>query len=301
MSIHPESQYIQRSSQTAHQELSTVTLPCGHRVLDAKQVHYCDYIQNPLIEELLIPKDQSAQTRAFTHEDEFEFIVVHQSCELSFSACLYELDRAIKAIQVGHLELATKQVDRCRDWILLGARQLAILVDHLSVDDFSYFRTSLAPASGAESIRFRLIEITSGIAPNSNYVQHRGQYFSFKAFLDRGPAEGIGRPKTNWWTHQMEEQSKLPSLATAFLSACGGSGKVFLETLFETQSAYKNLAQALLRYESAILSLRKVHLNAAIKHISESKGTGHTDGVSYLQSVMETARCFPELEGMILS
>jgi tryptophan 2,3-dioxygenase len=299
MTIHPESEYMQRAQEITHHKPKPVTLACGHQVLDQHQVHYCDYIQNPLIEALLIPKNQAGEHRPFTHEDEFEFIVVHQSCELSFSACLYELNRAITAISQGHLELAVKQVDRCRDWILLGARQLAILVDHLSVDDFSYFRSALAPASGAESIRFRLIEITSGISPDRNYVQHRGQYFSFKAFLDRGPAEGVGRPKTNWWTKQMEEQAAQPSLASAFFSACGGSSQVFLKALFDQQPSFKALAQALLRYESAILSLRKVHLNAAMKHISENQGTGHTDGVAYLQSVLETARCFPELEGIL--
>ncbi len=292
MSIHPEQQLHLQTTPLKE----AITLACGHRVLDEKQVHYCQYIQDTLIQEMMLPKDQEGNIRPFTHEDEFEFIIVHQSCELSFSACLYELSRAIQAIQSKNLEIAIKQVDRCRDWILLAARQLAILVDHLSVDDFAYFRTYLAPASGAESIRFRLVEIASGIGPDRKYVQHRGMDFGFKAFLNREPMDGVGRPKTNWWTKQMEDQSQKPSLASAFFDLCGGTSLVLLESLFEKDALYRSLAQALMRYEQAILAVRKVHLNAAIKHISESQGTGHTDGVQYLQSVLNTARCFPELE-----
>ena len=59
--------------------------------------------------------------------------------------------------------------------------------------------------------------------------------------------------------------------------------------------AVTELARGLIKLEKAILAVRKVHLNAAKKHISESAGTGHTDGVMYLRSVLETARCFPAL------
>lgn len=55
------------------------------------------------------------------------------------------------------------------------------------------------------------------------------------------------------------------------------------------------LAETLYKYERALLSIRRVHLHAAKKHISDSPGTGHTDGVLYLNSVYETARCFPIL------
>ena len=107
----------------------TTILPCGHEVLDAKQCHYCDYIQDPLIEELMRPKDSEGALRDFSHPDEFQFILVHQSCELSFAGYLYELKRALDAIRQDDFERGVECVERCRSWIRIAARQLQHLVD----------------------------------------------------------------------------------------------------------------------------------------------------------------------------
>lgn len=278
-------------------------LPCGHEVLDPHQVHYCSYIQDPLIEELQRPKDARGEARDFSHPDEYQFILVHQSCEVSFSGCLYELERAVEAIEAQELIRASELVNRCRSWLLLAARQLQLLVDHLTPEDFAYFRVYLSPASGAESIRFRLIEVASGVHPNAPYVGHRGKMFSFKQFLDRPPMEGEGRPKTRWWTEAMQARSERPTLLSAFNALCGLEGKSEDEVMCELRAVWlgergeghQKLADALYGYERSVRAIRRVHLNAARRHVNESPGTGHTDGVMYLRSVMETARCFPLL------
>lgn len=278
-------------------------LPCGHEVLDRDQVHYCDYVQDPLLQELLKPKGVRGERRDYSHPDEFQFILVHQSCELSFSGCLYEMERAITAMQEGELCRASELVSRCRSWLLIASRQLQHLVDHLTPEDFAYFRVYLSPASGAESIRFRLIEIASGVNPNGPYVGHRGHMFSFKQFLDRGPTEGEGRPKTRWWTPAMEERAAQPTLRSAFEALCQlnreteAERQVIMKAVWrgERGEGLKGLAESLYAYERAVRAIRKVHLNAARRHVSEEPGTGHTDGVLYLRSVLETARCFPVL------
>ena len=282
---------------------TTTLLPCGHEVLDPAQVHYCEYIQDPLIKELLLPKAPGGAARAYAHPDELQFILVHQSCELSFAGCLYELERAVEAIEARHLPRAAELVGRCRSWLLLAARQLQHLVDHLTPEDFAYFRVYLSPASGAESVRFRLVEIASGVRPDAPYVGHRGRYFTFREFLDRGPAEGEGRPKTRWWTPEMEARAARPTLSSAadeLFGLVGLSQAEQVEALGavwrgERGEERRQLAQALYGYERAVRAIRRVHLNAARRHVSESPGTGHTDGVLYLRSVLETARSFPAL------
>ena len=295
-------------SKNSDDELKTTLLPCGHEVLDALQCHYCDYIQDELIEQLMVPKDASKKERSFSHPDEFQFILVHQSCELSFKGYLYELKRAVTAIEQDHLEAAAELVERCRSWILIAARQLQHLVDHLTPQNFAYFRDLLSPASGAESIRFRLIEITTGLKPESPYVSHRGQMYTFRQFLDRGPALGVGRPKTRWWTASMTEAADHSTLRSALADAAVRHNYLQLKVsdegeeatrafgdLLKSDSALQKLAVALIRLERGILAVRKVHLNAAKRHIAEDSGTGHTAGVAYLRAVMETARCFPAL------
>lgn len=287
--------------------LSPKVLSCGHEVLEADQCHYCSYIQNTLIDELVEPKYSDGSPREYSHPDEFQFILVHQSCELSFKGCLFEMDRAIAAMSDGDSTAACDFVSRCRSWLQISTRQLQHLVDHLTPEDFSFFRDHLSPASGAESIRFRLIELKSGIAPNEAYVGHRGRHYTFRQFLDRGPTTGTGRPKTRWWTEEMSQQALAPSLRSAFVALAQARG-VGLRDLNDTEeseqlclqllteeSSLGELSHKLVRLEHAILSLRRVHINAAIKHISETPGTGHTDGVLYLRSVLEIARCFPAL------
>ncbi len=283
-------------------------LSCGHEVLDALQCHYCTYIQNDLIEELALPKDAHGKQREFSHHDEFQFILVHQSCELSFKGYLYEAKRVISCLEQDQLGEALNFIERCRSWILIAARQLQHLVDHLTPEDFAFFREFLSPASGAESIRFRLIELITGLGADSPYVSHRGHTFSFRDFLDRGPAEGAGRPKTRWWTAEMSKYDQGLNFKKSFLSYLKRNSIAPLNSLIDTEQniqtctdlllkddAVAELARGLIKLEKAILAVRKVHLNAAKKHISESAGTGHTDGVMYLRSVLETARCFPAL------
>lgn len=286
----------------------TTLLPCGHEVLEADQCHYCTYIQNDLIEELAIPKDSHGQAREFSHHDEFQFILVHQSCELSFKGYLYEAKRVISCLKQDQLIEAITFIERCRSWILIAARQLQHLVDHLTPEDFAFFREFLSPASGAESIRFRLIELITGLGPNSPYVSHRGRTFSFRDFLDRAPTQGPGRPKTRWWTEEMTQCASESSLKTGFLDYLKRNAITSLNSLELDEHAVQacrdllvndtqvsKFARALVKLEKALLAVRKMHLNAARKHISEEAGTGHTDGVLYLRSVLETARCFPAL------
>lgn len=283
-------------------------LDCGHEVLDTEQCHYCLYIQDNLIKELSSPKDTLGQTRDFSHPDEFQFILVHQSCELSFKGYLFEAKRAITAIQEGQFEVASALIERCRSWTLIAARQLQHLVDYLTPEDFAFFREFLSPASGAESIRFRLIELITGIKPDSPYVAHRGHLYSFRQFLDRTPTEGIGRPKTRWWTEEMTQVAQQATLRSVFLTAAQNNGfshltslesneqmVVIARDLLMSEQHIRELAMSLVRLEKAILTVRKVHMNAARKHIANDNGTGHTDGVAYLHSVLETARCFPAL------
>ena len=283
-------------------------LSCGHEVLEETQCHYCTYIQSDLLDELARPKDSQGEIRTFSHPDEFQFILIHQSCELSFKGYLYELHRGVACIDNDDFEGAANFIDRCRSWILIAARQLQHLVDHLTPKDFAFFRDFLSPASGAESIRFRLIELSTGIKADGPYVGHRGRTFTFREFLDREPAEGTGRPKTRWWTQSMSDIKPHSTLRGALISALARhqfSSLASLDLIDSEISHCRDLlmgdtqlshfAQTLVRLEKAILAVRKVHLNAARKHISENSGTGDTDGVAYLRSVMDTARCFPAL------
>jgi len=111
----------------------------------------------------------SAQRPVTAAPDELLFIVVHQAFELWFSQILAELDRVLGVM--GGDDLPDKQVGQ----VVAGLERIVtvqrVLTDQLEVLetmtplDFLDFRDQLIPASGFQSVQFRLIENRLGLDP----------------------------------------------------------------------------------------------------------------------------------------
>jgi tryptophan 2,3-dioxygenase len=109
---------------------------------------------------------QSAKFGEPAHHELF-FIIIHQTYELWFKQIIFELDAIIRGI-VKAKRKKSVPVD-----ILNGLRRInkiqALLNEHLPVletlssADFLTFRDLLTPASGFQSVQFRLIEIRLGL------------------------------------------------------------------------------------------------------------------------------------------
>lgn len=102
--------------------------------------------------------------------DEMLFIVVHQAFELWFKQVLWELDQVLDAMS-GDFVADTDVVD-CAAHLERIVEIQRVLVDQLEVLetmtslDFLEFRDKLVPASGFQSVQFRLIENRLGLDPN---------------------------------------------------------------------------------------------------------------------------------------
>ena len=140
-------------------------------------VYYHEYLH---LDRLLSAQHPESAERGAEAHDELLFIIVHQAYELWFKQILHELE-AVYAIfdrptiperhmgsVVSHLERVVA-VQR----LLLG--QIDVL-ETMTPLDFLEFRDALVPASGFQSLQFRLIENLLGLRPEHRMLINEAPY-----------------------------------------------------------------------------------------------------------------------------
>jgi tryptophan 2,3-dioxygenase len=138
-------------------------------------VYYGEYLQ---VDRLLSSQAlESAKHRPPVH-DEMLFIIVHQVHELWFKQILHELDRIERDFFTN--PVADEAMARIVQSLARIHEILKLLVTHLDVlatmtpADFLDFRDYLFPASGFQSLQFRIIETRLGL-PDAARVPFGGE------------------------------------------------------------------------------------------------------------------------------
>ncbi|WP_187260651.1 tryptophan 2,3-dioxygenase family protein [Pontibacter beigongshangensis] len=115
-------------------------------------LNYWDYIH---LDALL-----SLQNPRTTIPDEKIFIIYHQITELYFKLCLEEF-RQIGDDQAITVEMLMKRLRRINRYFENLIDSFDVMVDGMDPKQFLQFRMALMPASGFQSVQYRLIEIAS--------------------------------------------------------------------------------------------------------------------------------------------
>lgn len=132
------------------------------------ELYYWDYLR---LDQLLDCQHPESARGGEAAHDEMLFIVVHQAYELWFKQVLWELDDAVATMDrdvVPESDIA-RVVARLRRIVAIQR----LLLDQLEVLetmaplDFLDFRDQLVPASGFQSVQFRIIENRLGLASAS--------------------------------------------------------------------------------------------------------------------------------------
>src|SRR5881409_2550816 len=126
--------------------------------------YYADYLKLPAL--LAAQQPESARHGRPAH-DEMLFIIVHQAYELWFKLILHELDRiredfGADKVEDDRLGRVVHGLERINEIVELLVHQLDVL-ETMTPLDFLDFRDLLTPASGFQSVQFRLIEIRLGL------------------------------------------------------------------------------------------------------------------------------------------
>lgn len=250
---------------------------------------YGDYLRLDLILE--------AQSPLSDQHDEHLFIIIHQATELWMKLILHEMRAAIECIKADELRPAFKMLAR----ISRIQTQLVQSWDVLSTmtpADYLTFRHLLNHGSGFQSHQYRSIEFMLG---NKNaamlelyedrpaiqgqleaVLKTPGLYDeAIRLLARRGfaiPDDVLDRDLTKKYTAQ-------PSVHEAWLG-------VYRDT--ETHWDLYEFAEELVDLEDAFQQWRFRHVTTVERVIGSKRGTGGTEGVGYLRSVLDI-RFFPEL------
>jgi tryptophan 2,3-dioxygenase len=240
---------------------------------------YGEYLR---LTELLDQQRPQSGERA---HDELLFITIHQVYELWFKLLLAELTDARDRMLAGEAYLPLIRLQRCHtvERVLIGQVDV---IDTMTPQDFLRFRTSLAPASGFQSVQFREIEFVSGLKD--------------PAFVDR--FRSLGGTERDRLRRRLDE----PSLWDGYLSLLARAGFAVdsserrfaaYATIAHDQDQYHDLwelAEALLTHDQSWALWRARHVLMAERQIGTKPGTGGSAGGSYLRTRIDL-RFYPEL------
>jgi tryptophan 2,3-dioxygenase len=139
-------------------------------------IHYSDYLQLDKILNAQFPESDKQQPA----HDEMLFIVIHQAYELWFKQLLYEVNSVNAIMQKSSLndnspELQTvvHRLSRCVTILKVLVHQIDIM-ETMTPMDFLDFRDMLRPASGFQSVQFKVLEASLGLKYDNRHGQ---QYY----------------------------------------------------------------------------------------------------------------------------
>jgi len=239
---------------------------------------YADYLK---LDQLL-----SAQQPLSDLHDEMLFIVIHQTKELWMKEMLHELVLAIGLVGEGRLAEAYKamaRVSRIQAVMTLSWDVLSTLtpVDYLK------FRRVLGTSSGFQSAQFREIEYRLGLkdpAYLEHYAEGTAERGRLQAALDQPSLRDGAIAALERAGFDVGDRS-VAALAAAWLEVYRDADRWF--ELYE-------LAEKLVDIDDALASWRHKHVLTVERIIGGRRGTGGSEGASYLRSTLDK-RVFPEL------
>ncbi|XP_027595366.1 tryptophan 2,3-dioxygenase [Pipra filicauda] len=139
---------------------------------------YGEYLQ---LNKILNAQELESEKKGKKIHDEHLFIVTHQAYELWFKQILWEMDSVRAIFQNGHvrdernmLKVITR-MNRISLILKLLVEQFAVL-ETMTPLDFFDFRYHLSPASGFQSLQFRLLENKIGVPQSLRVPYNRRHY-----------------------------------------------------------------------------------------------------------------------------
>jgi tryptophan 2,3-dioxygenase len=131
-----------------------------------KPVYYSEYLQlDKILEAQALESDKHGRHA----HDEMLFIVIHQAYELWFKQVLFEVDSVIHIFEQDKindnspdLQIAVHRLQRVCTILKVLVQQIDIM-ETMTPMDFLDFRDMLRPASGFQSIQFKMLEALLGL------------------------------------------------------------------------------------------------------------------------------------------
>ena len=143
---------------------------------ERKPVYYSEYLQ---LDKILNAQEPESAKEGIKADDEMLFIIIHQTYELWFKQILHELTVVRSVFKQQNIHNNTPDIynsvhrlKRVCSILEVAVMQMGVL-ETMTPLDFLDFRDLLRPASGFQSIQFKMIEATLGL----NYEHRHGKAY----------------------------------------------------------------------------------------------------------------------------
>lgn len=181
---------------------------------DTRSMYYSEYLQLDKILDAQHP--ESFEKGNEPAHDEMLFIIIHQAYELWFKQILFELDFVLNVFKKEKIDdnsedlnLVRHRLNRIIKIMELLTQQVTIL-ETMTPLDFLEFRNLLVPASGFQSLQFRLIEARLGLQMDNRFKKDYYKRTNEGGF-DKGDFSVINETESetnlisliNKWLHRM--------------------------------------------------------------------------------------------------
>jgi len=231
------------------------------------------------------------------HHDEMLFIIQHQVAELWLKLIVHELRASIAHLRHDEVDPCLKILARVKQIQRQLFEQWAVL-ETLTPSEYMEFRHVLGPASGFQSLQYRLVEFLLG-NKNSDLI----------AVFDHAPAQHA----------ELLAALQAPSLYDEFLRYLARRGHAIpaacierdwsqphennpeliepLRRIYEEPEKYwaeYHLSEQLVDVEGSFQLWRFRHMKTVERIIGHKRGTGGSSGVAFLKKALELT-FFPEL------
>lgn len=173
-------------------------------------IYYSEYLQ---LEKILdAQQPESGRDGNPPAHDEMLFIIVHQAYELWFKLIIHELDSVIDVfddpvVEDKKMGRIIQRLNRIKIIQRILVQQIDV-IESMTPLDFLEFRDLLVPASGFQSVQFKMIEIMLGIKRKNRIAADR-EFFESRlskadlAQLNKLEAQPSLLDLTDQWLHRM--------------------------------------------------------------------------------------------------
>ena len=250
---------------------------------------YSDYLR---LDQIL-----AAQKPLTDAHDEMLFVIQHQTSELWMRLAIHELSAARLAIQKDNIAPAMKMLARVSR-IFEQLNNSWDVLRTMTPSEYTQFRKKLGQSSGFQSWQYRLIEYMLGNRNHAMLRPHAHDH-GVTALLEtelQTPSfydEVLHFASRKGCSIPQDTLTRDTSQKMAFNEDVMNAWRVVYENPERHWQLYE-LAEKLVDFEDYFRRWRFNHVTTVERIIGFKRGTGGTDGVSYLKKMLEV-ELFPEL------
>ena len=302
-------------------------------------IHYSDYLQ---LDTILNAQHPESDRLGMHAHDEMLFIVIHQAYELWFRQLLYEVGSVTTILgqptlndNSPELQTIVHRLSRCATILKVLVHQIDIM-ETMTPMDFQDFRDLLRPASGFQSVQFKLLEARLGLRYEDRFGQ--GYYLSqlrpaeadriraaeqepsllqlLNGWLERMPFFDPPAAKAFWADYRGRyaaglaegEKGNLNGFDEVFsgtednrslsAAACRSALFIMLYRGYPLLQLPFQVLHQLLEIDEQLSTWRYRHMSMVHRTIGSRIGTGGSTGKDYLASALERHHLFREIAAL---